>query len=146
MSDNSIELLYAEIKRSAYEYINWDTTVRPCEDFFIHNDLAPKRVFYWREEDYAGSIFAIYEYKFKGKIYYFCMETGFGSCGGCDYWISICDEEIYSKDVKSDQYNLIKSYFDLFYIKEDKNTILDDYNYPHPELIKVFNQWLVKNI
>lgn len=146
MTDNSLELLNTEIKNSVYNYINWDTIERPCENFFIANNLAPKREFYWKEEDYQGSIFAIYEYKFKNKTYYFCIKSGFGSCSGCDGWLRARECNFlteYTIDSSyAERYEYIKKEFNNFYIEHDKNTILHNLgDYVHPKLKTALKQW-----
>lgn len=85
-----------------------------------------KTSFYWCEEDWQGSIFAVYEYS--GK--FISVKGGFGSCEFCDGL--------------PDSQERLNTIFSHLMFNENINDINIHGNYPeytHPELISKFNTW-----
>lgn len=85
-----------------------------------------KTSFYWCEEDWQGSIFAVYEYS--GK--FISVKGGFGSCEVCD-------------GLPDSQERLNKIFSHLM-INENINEINIHGNHPeytHHELVSKFNTW-----
>jgi hypothetical protein len=90
--------------------------------------------FYWCEEDWQGSIFAIYEYS--GK--FISVNGGFGSCSGCDFFIRD------SEELHEHSQERLDKIFSHLTINENINDINIHGNHPeytHPELINKFNIW-----
>lgn len=142
----SEEVIYAEVKESAYEYINWDFDVvreHPCEDLFNDDKDAPELVFHWREEDYQGSIFVVYEYTFKNVLYYLYISSGYGSCSGCDSWLAAIDEG-YCEN-KQEMHDYIETEYNNLYVVDDKNDIkLSPYS--HSTLVQNLKGWVADEL
>jgi hypothetical protein len=88
--------------------------------------IPVKISFYWCEEDWQGSIFAVYEYS--GK--FISVKGGFGSCEVCD-------------GLPDSQEKLNKIFSHLMF-NENINDINIHGNHPeytHPELVSKFNTW-----
>ena len=139
----SEEAIYAEVKQSAYEYINWEFDSnrdgRPCEDLFNYDPVAPKRVFHWNEEDYQGSIFVVYEYTFENVLYYLYISSGYGSCSGCDYWLSATNEGR-SENTK-EMHDYIETEFSNLCVVVNKNDIKLP-RYSHSILVQNLKEWV----
>lgn len=93
-----------------------------------------KIAFYWCEEDWQGSIFAVYEYNEK----FISVEGGYGSCEICDAFIS------YDEEPREHSEDMLNNVFSHLTINENIDDINIHGNYPeytHPELISKFQNW-----
>jgi len=123
-------LLIDPYKKEVYEYfidIKELSKIHSSRTFYAKLFRNPvKTSFYWCEEDWQGSIFAIYEYS--GK--FISVKGGFGSCQICD-------------GLPNSQERLDKIFSHLMF-NENINDINIHGNHPeytHPELISKFNTW-----
>lgn len=82
--------------------------------------------FYWCEEDWQGSIFAIYQYSDK----FISVKGGFGSCEVCD---GLPDSQ--------ERLDKIFSHLTINECVNDINIHGNHPEYTHPELISKFNTW-----
>jgi hypothetical protein len=128
------------VLKDTYQYINWEAKNRPCKVLFTNGELAPKRVFYWIEEDYAGSIFTVYEYKYQNKLFYLCLSSGFGSCSGCDGWEHVLEIGWCGEDNTQEKHDYILREYNRLYVEIDKKNILNN-KYIHPELKQKLTEW-----
>lgn len=129
---NDQKILADSILKEVYKYINWECKKRPCYGLFVCGYYSPKLVFSWKEEDYQGSILVIYKY----KAYYLYLESRFGSCSGCDSWLSATDHEWDTEDIQNcilREYNSLKVSFDTQFNLND---------YLHPDCKKALNDWI----
>lgn len=90
--------------------------------------------FYWCEEDWQGSIFAVYEYNSK----FISVNGAFGSCSVCDPFINDGEVDCHSQEK-------LNRVFSHLTINENINDINIHGNHPeytHPELVSKFNIWI----
>lgn len=86
-----------------------------------------KQLFYWQEEDWQGSTFAVYEYKKKLVV----VRGYFGSCSGCDAFEGSTREEVNER--LHETVRRAEIYDDVRMIELSK--------YSHPELRQAFEKF-----
>jgi len=100
-------------------------------DFYKNLFKKPiKRIFYWCEEDYQGSILVIYYYKNK----YIYTKGSFGSCELCDGFPDTEDA-------------LLEEFSDIEVCDKIEDINIHGYNpeFTHPDLVKKFEKFKKKN-
>jgi len=128
--ERKTNLLTDPYKKKIYDYfigIKELSKIHSSRTFYAKLFKNPvKTSFYWCEEDWQGSIFAVYEYSEK----FISVTGGFGSCELCD-------------GLPDSQERLDKIFSHLT-VNENINDINIHGNHPeytHPELVTKFNNW-----
>jgi hypothetical protein len=106
---------------------NWGNSCSVYGELF---NEPVKRIFYWKEEDYGGRLFVIYEYKSDTDgVYYAAFDGEFGSCSGCDTF-----EGTESQEELDD--NVHKIFADIQL--SDSLDHIEHKEHAHPDLVKAF--------
>ena len=127
----------AEIKQELKEYLTrYDDSYFSrygfqCNGRQVYKNLFTepvKQLFYWQEEDWQGSTFAVYEY----KNHFVVVGGYFGSCSGCDAFegISTCED---ISNILNKQVNDAEIHKNIMNIELSK--------YSHPELCEKFDKF-----
>jgi hypothetical protein len=132
---NEQKTLIESILKEVFNYINWECKKRPCYELFVNDCDSPKLVFSWKEEDYQGSILVIYKYKYC----YLYLESGFGSCSGCDSWLSATDYGDPLENIEAIQNCILREYNSL---KVSFDTQFNLSDYLHPDCKQALNDWV----
>jgi hypothetical protein len=143
------KLLCENIKNILIDYLNFNPPVRPIKNLFLPQKYTyntqsidsqeiqgPILQFYWEEDDWQGTIFAVYTFNHDNNTYYLALKSGFGSCSGCDRWRA-------SRNVLEKKEYIMKEFSNIC-IYVNKLDILRDYYYTylHPDCRKKLNIFL----
>jgi len=132
-----------QIKQELHQHLtHYDETyygsygfVRTSRSVYRNLFMEPvKQLFYWEEEDWQGSIFALYEY----SSYFVVVKGFFGSCSGCDPFEGATYEEV------NERLQKIVTHAELY--KDIRAVELSKYS--HPDLVQEFEKFrqeFVKN-
>lgn len=138
-----LNILLDPYKKEIYDYficLKEVSKVHSSKRFYAKLFRDPVKIsFYWCEEDWQGSIFAIYEHD--GK--FISVNGGFGSCSGCDAFITD------SEEIRDHSQERLDKIFSRLIINENINDINIHGNhreYTHPELVSKFNIWIKNKI